>query len=223
MPGSMKSGRLPAELLARVTDHHIRIAIQHLGDAPPPEPYRPSTDYDLVTQDGRRLPPKAVFGIAASLALDRDILPGHFSGGRGTVCFRVLEAAGYRIEPKSSADVGQPPVAGDDLAWCEGDLRLVTHLQRERASGVADRKRRAFVAEHGRLFCERCGLDPRAAFSGPDGDACIEVHHRAVPVAAMPVEHRTRLEDLECLCANCHRVVHRRLKSQINAKSQKSL
>jgi 5-methylcytosine-specific restriction protein A len=44
---------------------------------------------------------------------------------------------------------------------------------------------------------------------GPFGDACIEVHHHAVAVAKMDGKARTRLADLQCLCANCHRIVHR--------------
>ncbi|GGE95560.1 HNH endonuclease [Sphingomonas prati] len=69
---------------------------------------------------------------------------------------------------------------------------------------------------HGILYCERCGLDPVQAFGVPEADACIEVHHRSTQIAAMAAGHRTRLEDVECLCANCHRIVHRLMKKGID-------
>jgi predicted HNH restriction endonuclease len=37
------------------------------------------------------------------------------------------------------------------------------------------------------------------------------VHHHRVHLARMDEGHETRLEDLKCLCSNCHRVYHRAL------------
>ena len=58
-------------------------------------------------------------------------------------------------------------------------------------------------------------MDPVEVYGGPHGVACIEVHHHSVQVENMAETHRTKLEDLKCLCANCHRVVHRLLKLEI--------
>ena len=80
----------------------------------------------------------------------------------------------------------------------------------ERAPDLAQMKKRRFRELHGHLFCERCGLVPSQNL-GPFGDACIEVHHNTVAVAEMDGKTRTRLADLQCLCANCHRIVHREL------------
>lgn len=52
----------------------------------------------------------------------------------------------------------------DDLYWTEGDLRLVSHLKRERASGLSVAKKAAFIQDHGTLFCEMCHIDPVAAY-----------------------------------------------------------
>jgi 5-methylcytosine-specific restriction protein A len=68
--------------------------------------YGESTDFDLVTSDGRRLPPKAVFGLAATEALGFPVLPKHFTGGINTPSFRALEAAGFAIVPKGAAENG---------------------------------------------------------------------------------------------------------------------
>jgi 5-methylcytosine-specific restriction protein A len=204
--------RLPAELLGKVTAEYIWNAVDKLRDPLLKHAYGPSTDFDLVTDAGERFPPKAVFGIAATEALGFEVLPKHFSGGKGTICFRVLERAGFTIVPKyqyvQPLDV---PVSSEDRQWTEGKPRLITHLRKERASGLAEAKKDWFIRTYGHLKCEKCGMDPIEAYGGSHGTACIEVHHQAVQVENMAETHRTKLEDLQCLCANCHRVEHRLL------------
>ena len=85
------------------------------------------------------------------------------------------------------------------------------HLRRERAAGLSAAKKATFKKEHGKLQCERCGLDPVETYGSDIGEACIEVHH-TVPLSKNQDESKTLLKDLQCLCANCHRVVHRELK-----------
>jgi 5-methylcytosine-specific restriction protein A len=175
--------------------------------------YGPSTDFDLVTDTGDRFPPKAVFGIAASEALGFDVLPKHFRGGKGTTSFRVLERAGFTIVPKNeNAPLIDVLASSEDRQWTEGKPRLIAHLRKERASGLAQAKKDWFVRTHGRLTCERCDMDPVEICGGQHGTACIEVHHHVLRVEDMAEAHQTRLEDLQCLCANCHRVEHRLLK-----------
>jgi predicted HNH restriction endonuclease len=74
-------------------------------------------------------------------------------------------------------------------------------------------KKAEFIGEHGVLFCERCKRDLVNEY-GEAGEACIEVHHTAVFASDMKSDHKTKLSDLTCLCANCHRVVHRELRQQ---------
>lgn len=108
-------------------------------------------------------------------------------------------------------------LSDEDREWAEGNKKLVTHLRRERHPGLASKKRAQFLADHGFLFCERCKLEPRKHFESEDGDACIEVHHSDTMVSQMQSGHLTKLEDLQCLCANCHRYVHRILKREAKA------
>jgi hypothetical protein len=205
--------RLPAELLRKVTAENVWNALERLRDPTFKHVFGPSTDFDLVTETGERFPPKAVFGVAASEALGFKVLPKHFSGGEGTICFKVLDEAGYDIVPKNqSVQAIDIPASTEDRLWTEGKPRLVAHLQRERASGLAQAKKDWFLRTHGRLTCEKCGMDPVEVYGGLHGTACIEVHHQAVQVENMAEAHQTRLEDLQCLCANCHRVEHRFLK-----------
>jgi len=164
--------------------------------------------------DGRRLPPKAVFGLAATEALGFPVGPENFTAGDATLSFRMLRDAGYAIVPKGD-EVPAATLNDEDRSWTEGRPRLVTHLRRERGTGLAAAKRDRFRTEHGRLSCERCFMDPVAIFGSLVGEACIEVHHHGTQVAEMEDGHETRLEDLMCLCANCHRVTHRELKDAL--------
>lgn len=58
-------------------------------------------------------------------------------------------------------------------------------------------------------------MDPIEIYGSEHGEACIEIHHRATQVQNMTEGHVTKLDDLQCLCANCHRIVHRVLKTQV--------
>lgn len=99
-----------------------------------------------------------------------------------------------------------------DQEWLEGAPRLRTHLRRERAAGLAQEKRAAFIREKGHLYCERCGMDPVKQYGTQAAESCIEVHHQAVPVAKMLPGAKTTLAHLLCLCANCHRLTHREMR-----------
>jgi 5-methylcytosine-specific restriction protein A len=99
----------------------------------------------------------------------------------------------------------------EDVSWTEGSTKLIIHKKRERSPAAAKAKKSQFKATHGKLFCERCGLVPVEHYSTPHAESCIEVHHRAVQIKDMTQEHRTTLDMLQCLCANCHRLEHKLL------------
>jgi len=89
----------------------------------------------------------------------------------------------------------------------EGRLLEQSHFVRERNPKLRRRKIDQRVREGGTLACEICGFDFRATY-GERGDGCIECHH-VVPLHASG-ETRTSLDDLILICANCHRMVHRK-------------
>ena len=70
---------------------------------------------------------------------------------------------------------------------------------------------------HKRLYCEECGLKPDEVYGSDVGDACIEVHHKA-PLHERSTEGETTLDDLMCVCANCHRIIHRKLGMQLQER-----
>jgi 5-methylcytosine-specific restriction protein A len=127
-------------------------------------------------------------------------------------------ADGYQIVAKDAPTAEElqealeslPPDA-IDVELIEGSLKLVSHMKRERAPGLAKKKKAAFRDKCGKLFCERCGLTPSDSYEPDVADACIEVHHAKTLVKDMAEGHLTSLDDLQCLCANCHRVTHREI------------
>jgi 5-methylcytosine-specific restriction protein A len=203
-----------AKAFDAITPEHIWQAAQMLaaGEA---HPFGEPHDFALIADGDVRLAPKAVFGTATRLALGVEIRPEHFAGGLASRSHRMLERAGYEIVERGARPAAAiVPMSNEDREWTEGRPRLVTHLRRERAPGLAKAKKSAFVREHGRLSCERCGLDPVMVFGTDVGEACIEVHHDRIALARMGNDHVTSLDDLQCLCANCHRVVHAMLREE---------
>jgi hypothetical protein len=103
--------RLPTEELEKVSAENVWRAVERLMSGYSDHPFGPSTDFDLVVDGSQRLPPKAVFGLAASEALGFQVLPRHFTGGLGTPCFRILEESGFEVVPKGQpASTEAPPM-----------------------------------------------------------------------------------------------------------------
>ncbi len=96
----------------------------------------------------------------------------------------------------------------DDAEAEEGGLILRLHLSRERSRKLVQRKREQVLSRNGRLTCEACSFDFEGRY-GDLGQGFIEVHHR-IPVASLSPSTKTRLDDLALVCANCHRMLHRR-------------
>lgn len=208
--------RLPTHMLRQVSPEHIWSAINDYLREGPRGDFGPSARYDLIFGVDQRLPPKEILGRAATLALGFEVGNKHFSAGVQKASFNILEKAGYLIVEKGSAVIEPALITDEDRTWAEGNPRLLTHVKRERAHGLAAAKKAEFIRIHGRLFCERCNLDPVTVYGSEDGQACIEVHHEATTVANMPTGHLTKLSDLQCLCANCHRYIHRVMKRNFN-------
>lgn len=136
--------RIPIAEFSRVTADLIWRAMQGLASGSVEHPFAESTHYDVIADSGVRLPPKAVFGLAASEALGFQVLPHHFSAGHGTPCFAEIRRAGYQIVAKGDpSPVDKVPASAEDRTWAEGRTRLVTHLKRERAAGLAAAKKGA--------------------------------------------------------------------------------
>jgi hypothetical protein len=90
----------------------------------------------------------------------------------------------------------------------EGRIVERMHKSRERNSKVVELAKQNFKHKHGMLYCEVCKFNFNTAY-GEVGDDYIEGHH-TVWVSDMPVDYKTKVEEIALLCANCHRMVHRK-------------
>jgi 5-methylcytosine-specific restriction protein A len=90
----------------------------------------------------------------------------------------------------------------------EGRLLTRTHLVRERDRSLIEAKRKRVIRKHGKLACEVCEFDFSVRY-GERGNGFIECHHTK-PVATLTPGQKTHVDDLALVCANCHRMIHRR-------------
>ncbi|MFF7529630.1 HNH endonuclease [Streptomyces bobili] len=95
----------------------------------------------------------------------------------------------------------------DDFSAPEGRLLLRRHRARERNKGLRKKKIESILRKGGTLACEACGFDFEEVY-GERGAGYVECHH-VVPLHEAG-EGNTKLSDLALICANCHRMIHRR-------------
>jgi 5-methylcytosine-specific restriction protein A len=111
--------------------------------------------------------------------------------------------AGYlEVEPSL------PPEVEEELAFPEGKVLYRLHRLRERSPGLVRRAKERALHEDGKLACAGCSF-VFAEVYGEVGRGFIEAHHLA-PLGELAGERRSRLSDLALVCANCHRMLHRK-------------
>jgi 5-methylcytosine-specific restriction protein A len=123
-------------------------------------------------------------------------------------CRRVAEAIMATLE---DPDVGTVwPESDNEYITEAAEGRLLTrkHLARERNRKLVEAKRRQVLAKAGKLICEVCGFDFGGRY-GEHGRGFIECHHTK-PLASLNKQGKTHIDDLALVCANCHRMIHRR-------------
>ena len=111
-------------------------------------------------------------------------------------------------EPGLLDVIAAPDRDEEDMVAVEGRILERVHRFRERDARLREEKIRAVLCAGGTLSCEVCEFNFAQCF-GKHGSGYIEVHHR-VPLHEAGTS-QTRLVDLALLCANCHRMSHRRL------------
>lgn len=119
---------------------------------------------------------------------------------------RLIRAGIATGELKSLAQTDDEEL-NDDASAPEGRLLLRQHRARERNKGLRKKKIDSVLRKGGSLACEACGFDFEEVY-GDRGAGYVECHH-VVPLHEAG-EGRTKLSDLALICANCHRMIHRR-------------
>ena len=110
--------------------------------------------------------------------------------------------------------VNGPSVPGDlepedeDEGDTEGRILKRVHCQRERSKKLPKKKKKQVLRDTGKLACEVCLFEFCTDY-GELGATYAECHH-TVPVSELDPGQKTKLSDLAILCANCHRLIHRR-------------
>jgi 5-methylcytosine-specific restriction protein A len=124
----------------------------------------------------------------------------------------MLQAAQSLEEGISSGELHLIPPQPDEVddegaaSAIEGRLLVRRALARERDPRLRRAKIKRVQALRGQLLCEVCGFDFARTY-GDLGAGYIEVHH--VTPLFVSGATKTGLDDLACLCANCHRMCHR--------------
>ncbi len=101
----------------------------------------------------------------------------------------------------------------ENLSFSEGKLKLVAHYARERNPEIIKLKKQKAVANN-TLHCEICEF----SFLKTYNIEFIECHHRT-PISQTG-ETETKLEDLALVCANCHRMLHKKIDGQFLTMQQ---
>lgn len=100
------------------------------------------------------------------------------------------------------------PPDDDEVAFPEGREMFLKHRARERNPAVVRLAKARFLQKHGKLFCEACDFDFEQVY-GQLGRGMIEAHH-TIPVSELSSDSETKVSDIALICANCHRIVHRK-------------
>ncbi|MGF7536214.1 HNH endonuclease [Bacillus mexicanus] len=96
----------------------------------------------------------------------------------------------------------------EDSSFPEGKRNLRLHIYRERNSKLIRTVKEQFKKTNGELYCEICKFNYTKKY-GELGEDYIEAHH-TVPVSELEEGSKTNLEDIVLVCANCHRMLHRK-------------
>jgi 5-methylcytosine-specific restriction protein A len=126
------------------------------------------------------------------------------SSTRGQVAKAIIESLD---DLELGANWGGPDIEDGIQEAPEGRLLTRKHLARERNRQLVESKRKQALKKHGKLTCEECDFDFAASY-GERGEGYIECHHTK-PVALLNEGHKTHIDDLALVCANCHRMIHR--------------
>jgi len=209
-----RSGEAFNRALASIEPDHLWEAMNRAASEPS-SASQSDGEFELVADDGCRIRPETVVGLAARMASGTEVPTEDLSSDVAIRYRRLLERAGFDVVPKgASPALVAIPLSSEDREWAEGRPVLVAHLRRERAPGLARAKKQSVLRQHGRLRCERCGLDPVETFGLSSAAACIEVHHSRLEIGRMGEGARTTLADVQLLCANCHRIVHAMMREE---------
>ena len=91
----------------------------------------------------------------------------------------------------------------------EGRVLTASHVRRERDPRFVADLKDAYYDAHGFLDCGVCTFDFERIY-GPHGHRYMEAHHIKPLSTLDPTGETLAHDDFALLCANCHRMIHRK-------------
>lgn len=114
----------------------------------------------------------------------------------------------------------------DETLVTEGSVNTKTSKIRERSQLLRDKAIEHYSSPDGRIVCEVCGFDYTVVY-GEWGKGFIEIHHEK-PICQYD-ENGTEvfiseaIKYVKPLCANCHRMIHRKKNNPITIDELKNI
>lgn len=122
--------------------------------------------------------------------------------------FVISEKGIIEIAGRKSADGVPPNNYDDDLQvdkeeYFEGAKQIFEEVTYRRRN--PELKKKAIIANKG-YSCYICGFNFQEEY-GDYGQEFIEIHHK-VPLRDATEERKATIDDVLCVCSNCHSVLH---------------
>ncbi|MFA6054001.1 MAG: HNH endonuclease [Thermodesulfovibrionales bacterium] len=96
-----------------------------------------------------------------------------------------------------------------DKTFIEGKARFKLHLVKERDPNLVRSAKKKWSKEHyGNVICAICDFSFLNSY-GSIAEGYIEAHHK-IPIHTLTSETKVTVDALAPVCANCHRILHRR-------------
>ncbi|MRG45026.1 HNH endonuclease [Chitinophaga sp. SYP-B3965] len=126
---------------------------------------------------------------------------------------KTIAAEITRINNDDSIRIEILSIEEDEQTWndtvAEGSILYKLHKSRERSAKIVQQKKKRALVLFGKLVCEICEFDFYERY-GELGIGFIECHHRT-PLSSLQASSKTSLKDLALVCANCHRMLHKKI------------
>ncbi|MDZ8118821.1 HNH endonuclease [Pontiella agarivorans] len=142
-------------------------------------------------------------GLPAGSKLDKEIWDEFFDSKKQLR--KEASAIRAKTQKKSTEEFNE---VSEEFTVSEGKKLMRKHRIRERKSIITQKKKKQVLEKSGKLECEICGFDFYAQY-GDIGYGFAECHHTK-PLSDLEKTTKTRLKDLCIVCANCHRMLHKK-------------
>jgi hypothetical protein len=96
----------------------------------------------------------------------------------------------------------------EEESFPEGKEKYRIHKAKERNQKLIALKKQKAFSQNPNMPCEICQFSFKLKY-GEIGDKFIEAHHVS-PISQLTEEVETKLDDLILVCANCHKILHRK-------------